>query len=190
MLNSAAKEGEGEQKQNGGAAAAAGDGKMTCDENGVDEGFPYARPTVCELSGDIRVSPKQKTVYLVNPSGAGGFDEGGEKRLRPYARKDDFLLPGVTEVMVKSSPSAAAAPRCTKQHAVPAVLFSVAGYTDNFFHDMADAMVPLFLTAAHLKGGVQLLITNYKPWWVQKYTPLLRKLSNYAVINFCTHHGL
>ncbi|KAG2651440.1 hypothetical protein PVAP13_1NG285176 [Panicum virgatum] len=185
-----AKEGEGEQKQNGGAAAAAGDGKMTCDENGVDEGFPYARPTVCELSGDIRVSPKQKTVYLVNPSGAGGFDEGGEKRLRPYARKDDFLLPGVTEVTVKSSPSAAAAPRCTKQHAVPAVLFSVAGYTDNFFHDMADAMVPLFLTAAHLKGEVQLLITNYKPWWVQKYTPLLRKLSNYAVINFDEDAGV
>ncbi|RLM80573.1 uncharacterized protein C2845_PM12G16700 [Panicum miliaceum] len=184
------KEGEGEQKQNGGAAAAAGEGKMTCDENGVDEGFPYARPTVCELSGDIRVSPKQKTVYLVNPSGAGGFDEGGEKRLRPYARKDDFLLPGVTEVTVKSSPSAAVAPQCTKQHAVPAVLFSIAGYTDNFFHDMTDAMVPLFLTASHLKGEVQLLITNYKPWWVQKYTPLLRKLSNYPVINFDEDAGV
>jgi hypothetical protein len=49
---------------------------------------------------------------------------------------------------------------------------------------MTDAMIPLFLTASHLKGEVQLLITNYKPWWVQKYTPLLRKLSNYDVINF------
>ena len=157
---------------------------MTCDENGVDEGFPYARPTVCELSGDVRVSPKQKTVYLVNPSGAGGFDESGEKRLRPYARKDDFLMPGVTEVTVKSVPSAAVAPKCTKHHTVPAVLFSVAGYTDNFFHDMVDAMVPLFLTTSHLKGEVQLLITNYKPWWVQKYTPLLRKMSLHDVINF------
>jgi hypothetical protein len=156
---------------------------MRCDENGVVEGFPYARPTVCELSGDIRISPKQKTVYLVN--GAGDFGDNGEKRIRPYARKDDFLLPGVVEVTVKPAPDAgAAAPKCTKRHLVPAVVFSVAGYTDNFFHDMTDAMIPLFLTASHLKGEVQLLITNYKPWWVQKYTPLLRKLSNYDVINF------
>ncbi|TVU30244.1 hypothetical protein EJB05_21854 [Eragrostis curvula] len=180
---------EEEKKQsNGGAAAATGESKMTCDENGVDEGFPYARPTVCELSGDIRISPKQKTVHLVNP--AAGLGESGEKRLRPYARKDDFLLPGVTEVTVKSAPSAASAPKCTKQHRVPAVVFSNAGYTDNFFHDMADAMIPLFLTASHLKGEVQLLITNYKPWWVQKYTPLLRKLSNYDPINFDEDDGV
>uniref|UniRef100_J3KU40 Glycosyltransferase 61 catalytic domain-containing protein n=2 Tax=Oryza brachyantha TaxID=4533 RepID=J3KU40_ORYBR len=195
------KEGDGEkaaaaselkqtEKSSNGGAAAGGDAKIKCDENGVDEGFPYARPAVCELYGDVRVSPKQKTMHLVNPSGAGGFDENGEKRLRPYARKDDFLLPGVVEVTVKSVPSAAAAPKCTKQHAVPAVVFSIAGYTDNFFHDMTDAMIPLFLTTAHLKGEVQLLVTNYKPWWVQKYTPLLRKLSNYDVINFDEDAGV
>ncbi|OEL22648.1 hypothetical protein BAE44_0016334 [Dichanthelium oligosanthes] len=189
-MSAAAKE-EGKQKQNGGSAATAGgEGKMVCDENGVDEGFPYARPTVCELSGDIRLSPKQKTMYLVNPSGDGGFAESGEKKLRPYARKDDFLMPGVAEVTVKSTPSAAVAPKCTKQHRVPAVVFSIAGYTDNFFHDMTDAMIPLFLTASHLKGEVQLVITNYKPWWVQKYTPLLRKLSSYDVINFDEDAGV
>ncbi|KAL6646898.1 hypothetical protein ACP70R_015592 [Stipagrostis hirtigluma subsp. patula] len=181
---------DGEEKQSNGGAATGGEGKMTCDENGVDEGFPYARPTVCELSGDIRISPKQKTVYLVNPSGAGGFDERGEKRVRPYARKDDFLLPAVVEVTIKSAPSAAVAPKCTKRHRVPAVVFSNAGYTDNFFHDNTDVLIPLFLTASHLKGEVQLLITNYKPWWVQKYTPLLRKLSNYDVINFDADEGV
>uniref|UniRef100_A0A453DSA1 Glycosyltransferase 61 catalytic domain-containing protein n=1 Tax=Aegilops tauschii subsp. strangulata TaxID=200361 RepID=A0A453DSA1_AEGTS len=173
---------QGERKSNSSSNVAAG--PMSCDENGVDEGFPYARPAVCELSGDIRVSPSQKTMYLVNPSGGGGFDEKGEKRLRPYARNDDFLLPAVVEVTVKSVSSPEAAPQCTRQHRVPAVVFSVAGYTDNFFHDNTDALIPLFLTTAHLKGEVQLLITNYKPWWVQKYTPLLRKLSNYDVINF------
>uniref|UniRef100_A0A453D274 Glycosyltransferase 61 catalytic domain-containing protein n=1 Tax=Aegilops tauschii subsp. strangulata TaxID=200361 RepID=A0A453D274_AEGTS len=181
-------------KESPAEGGAGGDGaalaKMSCDENGVDEGFPYARPSVCELSGDIRISPKQKTMYLVNPSGAGGFDENGEKRLRPYARKDDFLLPAVVEVTVKSVPSAAAAPQCTKKHRVPAVVFSVAGYTDNFFHDNTDALIPLFLTASHLKGEVQLLITNYKPWWVQKYTPVLRKLSNYDPINFDADAGV
>ncbi|KAK3157855.1 hypothetical protein QOZ80_2AG0129170 [Eleusine coracana subsp. coracana] len=175
------KESSGKKQSNGGASGAS---KMTCDENDVDEGFPYARPTVCEVSGDIRISPKQKTVYLVDGAVA-------EKRIRPYARKDDFLLPGVVEVTVKSAPSSAdTAPQCTKHHRVPAVVFSVAGYTDNFFHDMTDAMIPLFLTASHLKGEVQLLITNYKPWWVQKYTPLLRKLSNYDVINFDADAGV
>ncbi|KAE8808866.1 hypothetical protein D1007_14616 [Hordeum vulgare] len=47
-----------------GAAGGEGAAKLSCDENGEDEGFPYARPSVCELSGDIRISPKQKTMYL------------------------------------------------------------------------------------------------------------------------------
>ncbi|CAD6339332.1 unnamed protein product [Miscanthus lutarioriparius] len=158
--------------------------KITCDENGVDEGFPYARPPVCELAGDIRISPKEKTMYLVNPSGAGPFDSNGEKKIRPFARKDDFLLPGVVEVTIKSVSSAAVAPQCTRRHDVPVVVFSVAGYTDNFFHDNTDVLIPLFLTTAHLKGEVQFLITNFKPWWVHKFTPLLKKLSNYDVINF------
>uniref|UniRef100_A0A8I6X8V0 Glycosyltransferase 61 catalytic domain-containing protein n=1 Tax=Hordeum vulgare subsp. vulgare TaxID=112509 RepID=A0A8I6X8V0_HORVV len=119
-----------------GAARGEGAAKLSCDENGMDDGFPYARPSVCELSGDIRIRPKQKTMYLVNPSGAGGFDENGEKQLRPYARKDDFLLPAMVE------------------------------------------------------GKVLLLITNYKPWWVQKYTPVLRKLSSYDPINFDADAGV
>ncbi|VAH55832.1 unnamed protein product [Triticum turgidum subsp. durum] len=141
---------DGERKSN--SSSNVGAGPMSCDENGMDEGFPYARPAVCELSGDIRVSPSQKTMYLLNPSSGGGFDEKGEKRLRPYARNDDFLLPAVVEVTVKSVASPEAAPQCTKQHRVPAVVFSVAGYTDNFFHDNTDALIPLFLTTAHLKG--------------------------------------
>jgi len=171
-------------------ASAATEAKITCDENGVDEGFPYARPPVCELTGDIRISPKEKTMYLVNPSGAGPFDANGEKKIRPFARKDDFLLPGVVEVTIKSVSSAEAAPQCTRRHDVPVVVFSVAGYTDNFFHDNTDVLIPLFLTTAHLKGEVQLLITNFKPWWVHKFTPLLKKLSNYDVINFDKDEGV
>ncbi|CAL5052880.1 unnamed protein product [Urochloa decumbens] len=171
-------------------AAVATEAKITCDENGVDEGFPYARPPVCELAGDIRISPKEKTMYFVNPSGAGPFDANGEKKIRPFARKDAFLLPGVVEVTIKSVSSAEAAPQCTRRHDVPVVVFSVAGYTDNFFHDNTDVLIPLFLTVAHLKGEVQLLITNFKPWWVQKFTPLLKKLSNYDVINFDKDEGV
>ncbi|PUZ60764.1 hypothetical protein GQ55_4G184500 [Panicum hallii var. hallii] len=173
-------------------APAATEAKITCDENGVDKGFPYARPPVCKLTGDIRISPKEKTMYFVNPSGsgAGPFDANGEKKIRPFARKDDFLLPGVVEVTIKSVSSPEAAPQCTRRHDVPVVVFSVAGYTDNFFHDNTDVLIPLFLTTAHLKGEVQLLITNFKPWWVHKFTPLLKMLSNYDVINFDKDEGV
>lgn len=166
------------------------DATITCDENGVDEGFPYARPPVCELAGDIRISPKDKTMFFVNPSGAGPFDSDGEKKIRPFARKDSFLLPGVVEVTIKSVPSPQSAPRCTRRHDVPAVVFSVAGYTDNFFHDNTDVLIPLFMTASHLKGEVQLLVTNFKPWWVRKFKPVLARLSNYDVINFDKEEGV
>ncbi|XP_078176629.1 beta-1,2-xylosyltransferease XAX1-like isoform X2 [Carex rostrata] len=159
--------------------------KIACDENGKDEGFPYARPTVCEMTGDLRISPKEKSVFLVSSSQQSTvFDQSGEKKVRPYARKDDFLLPSVVEVTVKSVKPESDVPKCTKKYNVPAVIFSVAGYTGNFFHDMSDVLIPLFLTTSHFKGEVQYFITNYKPWWVHRYQPLLSKLSNYDVINF------
>lgn len=171
-------------KPDGGDTTEEAKAKITCDENAVDEGFPYARPSVCELSGDVRVSPKEKTMFFINPSGAGPFDDNGEKKIRPYARKDTFLLPGVVEVTIKSVASPVSAPACARRHDVPAVVFSTAGYTDNFFHDNTDVMIPLFLSTAHFAGEVQFLITNFKPWWVKKFAPLLKKLSNYEVINF------
>jgi Glycosyltransferase 61 len=171
--------------------------KIACDENTVDEGFPYARPIVCEMAGDLRISPKEKSVFLVSSSqDSMVFDQNGEKKVRPYARKDDFLLPSVVEVTVKSIKPESQVPKCTKKYNVAAVIFSVAGYTGNFFHDMVDVLIPLFLTTSHFKGEVQFFITNFKPWYVDRYQPLLSKLSNYDVINFdeddevhCFPHG-
>ncbi|KAJ3686030.1 hypothetical protein LUZ61_015194 [Rhynchospora tenuis] len=158
--------------------------KITCDENSKDEGFPYARPIVCEMTGDLRISPNEKSVYLVSSSQSTVFNQNGEKKVRPYARKDDFLMPSVVEVTVKSVKPESELPKCTKRYHVPAVIFSVAGYTGNFFHDMTDVLIPLFLTTSHFKGEVQYFVTNFKPWWVHRYQPILNKLSNYDVINF------
>jgi Glycosyltransferase 61 len=171
--------------------------KIACDENTMDEGFPYARPIVCEMTGDLRISPKEMSVYLVSSSQESTvFDQNGEKKVRPYARKDDFLLPSVVEVTVKSVKPDSQLPKCTKRYNVPAVVFSVAGYTGNFFHDMSDVLIPLFLTTSHFNGEVQYFITNFKPWLIKRYQPLLSKLSNYDVINFdeddevhCFSHG-
>ncbi|XP_020088794.1 uncharacterized protein LOC109710539 isoform X2 [Ananas comosus] len=174
-------------------AAPRAEPKLTCDDKSVDEGFPYARPEYCDMSGDIRISPKQLTAFFVSPSTPPALAPSGERRLRPYARKDNFLLPGVREVVLKSAGTDGtdnSAPSCTTTHAVPAVVFSVAGYTGNFFHDTADVLIPLFLTSAHYKGEVQFFITNYKPWWVHKYQPVLRKLSRYEPIDFDSDSGV
>ncbi|CAD6239349.1 unnamed protein product [Miscanthus lutarioriparius] len=69
-------------------------------------------------------------------------------------------------------------------HDVPAVIFSVGGYTGNFFHDMSDVLIPLYLTSFQYKGRVKFFMTNYKQWWVQKYKPVLRRLSHHDIIDF------
>lgn len=133
------------------------------------------------MSGDVRVSPATSSVILTMPSQQA---EAAPQRIRPYARRDDFLLPLVREVAITSAASEGDAPSCNVSHGFPAVIFSIGGYTGNFFHDMADVLVPLYLTTFHFKGKVQLFVANYKQWWIQKYKPVLRRLSHRAVVDF------
>lgn len=154
--------------------------KIYCDDKGKDEGFPYARPIICQMSGDVRVSPGSSSVALTMP-----MQQGVEgRRVRPYARRDDSLLPLVKEVDIRAAASENDAPRCSINHDVPAVVFSVGGYTGNFFHDVSDVLIPLYLTSFRFKGRVKFFITNYKQWWIQKYKPMLRRLSHYDIIDF------
>ncbi|WVZ72010.1 hypothetical protein U9M48_020535 [Paspalum notatum var. saurae] len=151
-----------------------------CDDKSKDEGFPYARPTICQMSGDVRVSPESSSVALIMPMQQG--DEGHQ--VRPYARRDDSLMPLVREVVIRAAESENDAPKCSISHDVPAIIFSVGGYTGNFFHDMSDVLIPLYLTSFRFKGRVKLFVTNYKQWWIQKYKPMLRRLSHYDIIDF------
>ncbi|CAO2174374.1 unnamed protein product [Urochloa humidicola] len=154
--------------------------KIYCDDKSKDEGFPYARPIICQMSGDVRVSPGSSSVSLTMP-----MQQGVEElRVRPYARRDDSLVPLVTEVDIRASASENDAPNCSINHDIPAVIFSIGGYTGNFFHDMSDVLIPLYLTSFRFKGRVKFFITNYKQWWIQKYKPMLRRLSHYDIIDF------
>uniref|UniRef100_A0A0D9UW51 Glycosyltransferase 61 catalytic domain-containing protein n=1 Tax=Leersia perrieri TaxID=77586 RepID=A0A0D9UW51_9ORYZ len=172
--------------------------KISCDDKSKDEGFPYARPIVCHMSGDIRISPLTSSVTLTMPLQQ---TEETSRRIRPYARKDEFLVPLVREVTVTSAATESEAPKCnlttttssSSSHggvSVTAVIFSIGGYTGNFFHDMADVLLPLYLTTFHLKGKVQFFITDYKQWWIQKYRPILRRLSHLEIINFDTDRNV
>ncbi|CAO2209188.1 unnamed protein product [Urochloa humidicola] len=74
-------------------------------------------------------------------------------------------------------------PACTERHDVPALVFSNRGYAGNYFHAYTDVILPLFLTARQYAGEVMLLVTNFQMWWLGKYLPVFKSLSNYEVVD-------
>ncbi|KAJ6793469.1 uncharacterized protein M6B38_236290 [Iris pallida] len=147
------------------------DTKITCDTS------RYRRSDRCEMEGDVRIHGKSGSVVFVSSSANETW------RIKPYARKADAAaMASVRELSVRPS-SGDAPPRCTVNHSVPAVVFSVTGYTGNFFHDMSDVFVPLFQTSYHFRGEVQFLVTNHRRWWTDKYSPIFNQLSNYQLVD-------
>ncbi|CAD5175738.1 unnamed protein product [Musa acuminata subsp. malaccensis] len=136
------------------------------------------RVDVCEMYGDIRIPGNSSSVIFMEPSNA----EPKELwQVHPYPRKgDEACLAGVRELTVKASSES---PKCTFHHDVPAIVFSVGGYTGNLFHDFTDLLVPLFLTARQFDGEVRFVVTDFKRWWIAKYLPVLQRLSKYPVID-------
>lgn len=138
------------------------------------------RSEYCQTNGDIRVHGKSSSVYIVSYKTI-TMDENMSRSIRPYARKDETnAMKWVTQWSIKTIQQA---PNCTRNHTVPAVIFSTAGYTGNHFHEFSDTIIPLFLTCKQFNGQVQLLITDHKPWWILKHKPFLEKLSNYEIID-------
>ncbi|KAF2948108.1 alpha-1,3-arabinosyltransferase XAT2-like isoform X2 [Oryza sativa Japonica Group] len=142
--------------------------------------FSDFRTDICDFSGDVRMAANtSEFVVVVDPAAA-----AVSHKVRPYPRKGDATCMGrVTEITVRATGDAAGAPRCTRAHDVPAVAFSIGGYTGNIFHDFSDVIVPLYNTVQRYRGGVQLVMVNVASWWLVKYDKLLRELSRHAPID-------
>ncbi|CAL9206050.1 unnamed protein product [Musa hybrid cultivar] len=142
------------------------------------------RTDVCDMEGDIRIVGKgSSTVMLVPPNGSSGTSESWE--VKPYARKGDRTVTrNVRKVNVKSLQEHEEAPVCSLHHTVPGVLFASAGYCGNIFHDVADVLLPLFITSRGFDGNVQFLVANNQSWWFYKYHHILQKLSSHELINY------
>ncbi|CAH8260916.1 unnamed protein product [Arabidopsis lyrata] len=144
-----------------------------------------ARTEFCELSGDVRIHGKSATVLAAITF---AFSGNSTWHMRPYARKGDLVaMNRVREWTVKLEQNAdqlenANFSRCVRNHSVPAMIFSLGGYTMNNFHDFTDVVIPLYTTARRFNGEVQFLVTNRNPWWINKFKELVKKLSNYEVI--------
>ncbi|XP_004503395.2 alpha-1,3-arabinosyltransferase XAT3-like isoform X2 [Cicer arietinum] len=138
------------------------------------------RTEYCQTEGDIRLHGKSSNVYIASRKTT-ILAENMSWSIRPYARKSDaYAMSNVTKWSVKTSQQV---PQCTKNHSIPAVIFSTAGYTGNHFHEFSDIMIPLFLTCRQFNGQVQLIITDKKPWWIVKHQAFLKKLSNYKIMD-------
>ncbi|KAM3213149.1 hypothetical protein ACQJBY_065885 [Aegilops geniculata] len=153
-----------------------------------EEEFDPSRPTCyntskrserCAAVGDVRVDGNHSKIYI-SPLGK-------EWRTKPYARRHDAVaMDDVREFALLPFGGAndtAVPPLCTRNHSVPAFLFSSGGFAGNLYHDYTDVLVPLFTSTHHFGGEVQFLLTDIKDWWLDKFTPLFRQLSNYDVID-------
>ncbi|KAJ0989412.1 hypothetical protein J5N97_007768 [Dioscorea zingiberensis] len=136
---------------------------------------------ICITSSPVRIttgSSSSPTVYITKPNQS----QPNQFTLRPYPRKTDSLaMQRTSPVTILINPQSPLPP-CTTIHTSPAVIFSTGGFAGNFFHDINDVLIPLFLTAGHLHSNVHLVITDYEPWWALKYHRLLSGLSPEIII--------
>jgi len=113
-----------------------------------------------------------------------GNSTAEEERIRPYTRKwEANVMATIDEVRLRRVVPGDAA-RCDVRHDVPAVLFSTGGYTGNVYHEFNDGILPLFVTAHHLRRRVVLVILEYHDWWMTKYGDVVSQLSAFPPIDF------
>ncbi|KAK1298116.1 hypothetical protein QJS10_CPB14g00580 [Acorus calamus] len=134
---------------------------------------------ICVATGEVRLDAKSSTFYLT----------GGQRlhqspaTVKPYPRKRDlFAMSLVTEVRLEEVEHPSSAPPCQFHHTAPAMAFSTAGYAGNFYHDMNDLVLSLFITSGHFRSRVHLVVVNLANYWVIKYRKILSHLSAHALI--------
>ncbi|KAG6512379.1 hypothetical protein ZIOFF_030490 [Zingiber officinale] len=137
------------------------------------------RSVVCEAEGDVRLQGRLQTVFLP-PS----LTER-EWKNKPYCRKQNnsATMKHIKEWTLKPFPGGGPPPECTVNHSVPALVFSLGGFTGNHFHDFTDVLVPLFISAYRFRGEVQFVVADNQDWWVTKFALIFRQLSDYEIID-------
>ncbi|XXG79583.1 hypothetical protein AAC387_Pa09g0619 [Persea americana] len=138
------------------------------------------RSITCEMVGEVMIEGNSSTVYVPSYDSTAKLEEW---KIKPYNRKSDpIAMSRVSEVLIKPYLHHEQMPHCTQNHSVPAIIFSVGGFTGNLFHDFTDVLIPLFITAHQFHGDVQFIITDSKPWWIGKFRLILKQLSKYEII--------
>lgn len=147
--------------------------KISCDRS-------HYHYDLCSINGPTVLYPTTSTFYVIGPTSP----KLSMQKIKPYPRKwENSTMSNIKEVTLMSGPQS---PQCNIIHNTTAIVFSVGGYTGNFFHDFNEGFLPLFITVRSMSlsnQDVMLVITRSRDWWVSKYTHLLAAFSNYPIIN-------
>ncbi|XP_016482066.2 xylan glycosyltransferase MUCI21 [Nicotiana tabacum] len=137
---------------------------------------------ICSINGPTIFDPFESTFSDMDPTNKNNTNITVEK-IRPYPRKwENFTMGRIKEITLTTGPLS---PTCLIQHKAQALVFSVGGYTGNFFHDINDGFLPLFITVNSLFPNQDFIfvISKLEDWWVQKYKDLLQSFSKHPIIN-------
>ncbi|WOL09471.1 hypothetical protein Cni_G18224 [Canna indica] len=153
--------------------------RVVCDFTGENS-------DTCWIDGDIRVVGELSTVILASPPiDNSNQTENRTWKIRPYTRKFEpatqQLIKEITVTAAEFAPLAP--PRCMINHSVPALFFSTGGFVGNYFHDFSDVIIPLFMTGRRFNGQVQFVVSDFNHHFIDKYQPILKRLSHYPAIN-------
>ncbi|XP_078442666.1 xylan glycosyltransferase MUCI21-like [Wolffia australiana] len=146
---------------------------LTCDRSGFSS-------DVCVLRGVVHLNPSSSSVNLASD---GGSVPPQLETIRPYTRKwDKRLTQSIKEL--KLSLNGADTKACDVIYPVPAVIFSIGGFTGNIYHAFNDALIPLFITSHKFQRRVVFIILEYQTWWLNKYKHIISELSDYPPVDF------
>ncbi|KAK6931301.1 Glycosyltransferase 61 [Dillenia turbinata] len=150
-------------------------GIITCDPSR----YEY---DICSINGPNVLSPNISTFFAMDPTNSIQSTPSIEK-IKPQPRKTlPHIMSKVNELtLISGGPKG---PKCEVQHNFPALVFSTGEFTGNFWHDMADGLIPLFFTAKsffHDQDFVMVIDQSYD-YWINKYRDLLHGLSKQRII--------
>ncbi|XP_006348723.1 uncharacterized protein [Solanum tuberosum] len=137
---------------------------------------------ICSINGPTIFDPFQSTFYDMGSTNNNETNIIVEK-IKPYPRKwENFTMDQIKEFTLTKGPLG---PNCLIHHKAQALVFSLGGYTGNFFHDINDGFIPLFITVNSLFPNQDfiLVISKLEDWWVHKYKDLLQSFSKHPIID-------
>ena len=162
---------------------ASGSGVITCDRSHVEF-------DICTVNSPTLVDQASSTLFTLGPQT--WAQPHFPVKIHPYPLKNDkTAISYVKEVTLTSAPPKLT---CGVTHHSPALVFSAGGYNGNFYHEINENFIPLFITINSLfpDQDVVLVIRDGMVWWFQKYAQLLQALSPYHPIintkNITTTH--
>ncbi|KAL0924189.1 hypothetical protein M5K25_004999 [Dendrobium thyrsiflorum] len=144
----------------------------------------HERFNACLLTGDIRILSNSSKILFFSSSSSSTTNTTW--KIKPYPRKwEPPLMERIKEFSISSyiSHPETPTPLCTIKHSTPGVIFSSGGFSGNFFHDLSDILIPLYVTSHHFHGEVKFLVSDFNLKFISKYQPMLARLSRYELIN-------